>query len=296
MRTRLRPSTVLGTTGTAALSLVALLDMGAPARSEDAAAAPTPSVYLDLRTTMSTLPAGAISVGLGGSDMSAVLRTLTALSGRPGASPASQNVVVDFPLTADFDRVSFYGGISASASHNAIAGWSDFDVTSWNVGFQAELYRQDGGAIPTLTWQSTITRSLSTPLAATSTFTNILEAGYALDTDETRGILAGLQTVHVLADTSLVHVNPSIVGYVGGYYQWPNNWKLTARVGIQSFGGAQLLSLPPFSSFTRPVVRLDLDRMDDDDNRLYGLTAQIAWVTKPSYQLVFRTPLSLARN
>ena len=104
-----------------------------------------------------------------------------------------------------------------------------------------------------------------------------------------------MQTVHVLADTSLVHVSPSVVGYVGGYYQWPNNWKLTARVGIQSFGGAQLLSLPQFSSFTQPVVRLDLDRMDDDD-RLYGLTAQIAWVTKPSYQLVFRTPLYLSRN
>lgn len=281
----------------AALALLALLHMGATARSEDAApAAPIPNVYLDLRTTVSTLPAGAIAIGLGNSNIPAILRNLATLSGRPGTSPASQGVVVDFPLTADFDRVSFYGGVSASASHNDIGGWSEFEVTSWNVGVQAELYQQAGGAIPTLTWQSTITRSLSTPLVSTSTFSNILEASYALDADETRGLLAGVQTVHVLADTSLVHVSPSVVGYVGGYYQWPNNWKLTARVGIQSFGGAQLLSLPQFSSFTQPVVRLDLDRMDDDDNRLYGLTAQIAWVTKPSYQLVFRTPLYLSRN
>lgn len=296
MRPRLRPSSVFGATGTAALSLLALLHTGGTARSEDASAAPVPNVYLDLRTTASTLPAGAISIGLGNSNIPAILRHLAALSGRPGTSPASQSVVVDFPLTADFDRLSLYGGISASASHNDLGGWSDFEVASWNVGFQADLYRQDGGAIPTLTWQSTVTRSLSTPLVTTSTFSNILEAGYALDADETRGILAGVQTVHVLADTSLVHVHPSVVGYVGGYYQWPDNWKLTARVGIQSFGGARLLSLPQFSSFTQPVVRLDLDRMDDDDNRLYGLTAQIAWVPKPSYQLVFRTPLWLARN
>lgn len=284
-------------TGTATLSLYALLHMDTTARSEDpAAAAPIPNVYLDLRTTVSTLPAGAISIGLGNSNLPAILRDLAALSGRPGTSPASESVVTDFPLTADFDRLSLYGGVSASTSHNDIGGWSEFEVTSWNVGFQAELYRQDGGALPTLTWQSTVTRSLSTPLVATSTFSNILEAGYALDADETRGILAGLQTIHVLADTSLAHVNRSIVGYVGGYYQWPNNWKVTARVGIQSFAGAQLLSLPQFSSFTQPVVRFDLDRMDDDDNRLYGLTAQIAWVTKPSYQLVFRTPLRLTPN
>jgi len=296
MRPRLRPSTVLGSTGAVALSVVALLHTGEAARSEDGSAAPVPNVYLDLRTTVSTLPAGAISPGLGSSDLASVLRNLAALSGRPGTSPASQGVVVDVPLTADFDRLSLYGGVSASASHNDLSGWSEFEVTSWNVGFQADLYRQDGGALPTLTWQSTITRSLSTPLVSTSAFSNILEANYALDADETRGLLAGVQTVHLLADTSLVHVNPSIVGYVGGYYQWPNNWKLTARGGVQSFGGAQLLSLPPFSSFTQPVVRFDLDRMDDDDNRLYGLTAQIAWVSKPSYQLVFRTPLYLSRN
>jgi hypothetical protein len=31
--------------------------------------------------------------------------------------------------------------------------------------------------------------------------------------------------------------------------------------------------------------------MDDNDNRLFGVTAQIAWTPKPGYQLTIRTPL-----
>jgi len=37
-------------------------------------------------------------------------------------------------------------------------------------------------------------------------------------------------------------------------------------------------------------------RMDDDDNRLFGITAQIAWAPKPSYQLTLRTPLYATKN
>ena len=83
---------------------------------------------------------------------------------------------------------------------------------------------------------------------------------------------------------------------VSGYYQWDNNWKLTGRFGVQSFGGAQLLNLTPFQPFTQPIVRFDLDRLDDDDNRLFGVTAQIAWTPKPSYQLTLRTPLYAIKN
>jgi hypothetical protein len=49
---------------------------------------------------------------------------------------------------------------------------------------------------------------------------------------------------------------------VGDYYQWPNNWKFTGRVGVQYFGGAQLLNLATIQPFTQPIVRLDLDRME----------------------------------
>jgi hypothetical protein len=100
----------------------------------------------------------------------------------------------------------------------------------------------------------------------------------------------------VVVDTSLASVNANLIGYVGGYYQWDNNWKLTGRAGIQSFGGARLLNLAPLPSFTQPIFRVDLDRMDGNDNRLFGASLQIAWVPKPSYQLTLRTPLYLVRN
>ena len=133
------------------------------------------------------------------------------------------------------------------------------------------------------------------PLATTS-LNAILEFDYALNKDETRGFLAGVQYTRVAVDSPLATINPNLVGYVGGYYQWDDNWKITGRFGVQSFGGAQLLNLSPFPAFTQPIVRLDLDRMDDDDNRLFGITAQIAWTPKPSYQLTLRTPLYAIKN
>jgi hypothetical protein len=36
---------------------------------------------------------------------------------------------------------------------------------------------------------------------------------------------------------------------------------------------------------------IGFDRMDDNDNRLFGVTAEILWVPKPAYQLTLRTPL-----
>ena len=105
-----------------------------------------------------------------------------------------------------------------------------------------------------------------------------------------------MQYAKVLVDSPFARVNPDVMGYVGGYYQWDNNWKLTGRLGVQHFGGAQLLNLTPFPAFTQPIVRFDLDRMDDDDNRLFGITAQIAWTPKPSYQLTLRTPLYAIKN
>ena len=149
---------------------------------------------------------------------------------------------------------------------------------------------------PTITVQSNATRSISDAPLASTTYNTILEAGYALNADETRGLLAGMQYARVLVDTPLARVSPDVMGYVGGYYQWDNNWKFTGRFGVQHFGGAQLLNLTPFPAFTQPILRLDLDRMDDDDNRLFGITAQIAWTPKPSYQLTLRTPLYAIKN
>ena len=189
-----------------------------------------------------------------------------------------------------------YGGFSASASRTDLSDWSAFTIYSWNVGFQADVYQQNGGSIPTITLQSTLTLPVPHAALPTTSLNTILEFDYALNTDETRGLLAGVQHTAAAVDSAFVTINPNIVGYVGGYYQWDNNWKFTGRVGVQSFGGAQLLNRTPFEPFTQPIVRLDLDRMDDDDNRLFGITAVISWVPKPSYQLTVRTPLYLVKN
>jgi hypothetical protein len=87
-------------------------------------------------------------------------------------------------------------------------------------------------------------------------------------------------------------INPNIIGYVGAYYQWPSNWKFTGRAGVQSFDGVQLLNRTPIQPFAQPIVRFDLDPMDDND----GVTAQVQWIPKPAYRLTLRTPLYRVRN
>ncbi|WP_187399247.1 hypothetical protein [Bradyrhizobium paxllaeri] len=264
---------------------------------EDAAKAkPTlPNVYLDMRTIYSTLPAGTLSIGFSAPPLLSTLANLSSL--RTATFPSSQSLSVDLPLTVDVnERLSVYGGISGATSQAGTDPWTKFSIYAFTVGFQADIYQQNGGMFPTITIQSNATRSTSTTPLATTAYNTILEANYALDADETRGLLAGAQYTRVLVDTPLARVSPDIMGYVGGYYQWDNNWKFTGRVGVQSFGGAQLLNLTPFPAFTQPILRLDLDRMDDDDNRLFGITAQIAWTPKPSYQLTLRTPLYAIKN
>jgi hypothetical protein len=254
-----------------------------------------PNFYLDMRTIYSTLPAGSLSIGFSAPPLLSTLSNLSSIGTL--TSPASRSVSVDLPLTVDVnDRLSVYGGVSGATSQSGTAPWSSFDIYGFTIGFQADLYQQNGGMFPTLTIQSNASRSISDSPLATTSYNTILEADYALNTDETRGLLAGMQYTRVLVDSPLANVKPDIMGYVGGYYQWDNNWKLTGRFGVQSFGGAQLLNLTPFQAFTQPIVRLDLDRMDDDDNRLFGVTAQIAWTPKPSYQLTVRTPLYAIKN
>lgn len=256
-----------------------------------------PNVYLDLRTTFATVPSGTLALGFGNGSLSSALEALAIRRGAvPNGLPAAKSVAVDLPLTVDVsDRVSLYGGVSGSTTDIG-AGWSTFDVTSWNIGMQAELYQQNGGHIPTITLQSTLTQSVPNERGMTNSFNNILEFGYALDEDETRGWLAGVQSTYTDVAGGLARVRPNTILYAGGYHQWPSNWKFTGRAGLQSFGGAQIGGRTIAESFTQPILRLDLDRMDDNDNRLFGLTAQIAWMPKPSYQLTLRTPLYAVRN
>ena len=289
----------------AALGWVGFSDFAQGADLDDDDAVKTtstlPNIYLDLRTIYSRVPANTLSIGFSNpSSVSSAIATLQTLSTLPTSSnlssPASQSVGIDVPLTIDLnDRVSVYGGFSASTSQSGTSGWSTLAISSWNVGFQADVYKQSGGPIPTITLQSTLTRSVPDSPLATTSLNNIVEFDFALNKDETKGLLADVQYVAVAVDSPLVKVNPDVIGAIGAYYQWPNNWKLTGRAGVQSFGGAQLLNLR-FQPFTQPIVRFDLDRMDDNDNRLFGVTAEIAWTPKPAYQLTVRTPLYFVRN
>jgi len=269
------------------------------ADEKDEAAKPdVPNLYLDLRTTYATIPAGTLGIGFGNTSLSAAFQALAARRGTtlPNGLPAAKSIAVDLPLTVDVsDRVSLYGGVSGSTTDIG-GGWSAFDITSWNIGVQADLYQQNGGKIPTITLQSTLMQSVPNEQGMTTSFNNILEFDYALDEDETRGWLAGVQYTHTDIASQLASIRPNTILYAGGYYQWPSNWKFTGRLGVQSFGGAQIAGRTLAESFTQPILRLDLDRMDDNDNRLFGITAQIAWMPKPSYQLTLRTPLYAVRN
>ncbi|WP_167770853.1 hypothetical protein [Bradyrhizobium niftali] len=286
----------------AAMGLLCLtMSVGAAfaADEKDEAAKPdVPNLYLDLRTTYATIPAGTLGIGFGNTSLSAAFQALAARRGTtlPNGLPAAKSIAVDLPLTVDVsDRVSLYGGVSGSTTDIG-GGWSAFDITSWNIGVQADLYQQNGGKIPTITLQSTLTQSVPNEQGMTTSFNNILEFDYALDEDETRGWLAGVQYTHTDIASQLASIRPNTILYAGGYYQWPSNWKFTGRLGVQSFGGAQIAGRTLAESFTQPILRLDLDRMDDNDNRLFGITAQIAWMPKPSYQLTLRTPLYAVRN
>jgi hypothetical protein len=291
---------VLGWVGYSDFAEGADLDGGDAAKSVST----LPNIYLDLRTVYSRVPANSLSIGFSNpSSVSSAIATLQTLSTLPNAtspnlsSPASQSIGIDVPLTVDLnDRVSVYGGFSASAPQSGLSDWSTLAISSWNVGFWTQVFQQNGGSIPTITLQSTLTRSVPASPLATTSLNSTLEFDYALNKDETKGLLAGVQDVAVSVDSPLAKIDPDIVGYIGGYYQWANNWKLTGRAGVQWFGGAQLLNLTPFEPFTQPIVRFDLDRYDDNGNRLFGVTAEIAWMPKPAYQLTVRTPLYFVRN
>ncbi len=266
---------------------------------EDAPTKPAaPNIYLDLRTIYATIPAGTLGLGFGNTSLSAAFEALAARRSPtlPSGLPAAKSVAVDLPLTVDVnDRVSLYGGVSGSTIDIG-NGWSSFDITSWNMGLQADVYQQNGGMFPTVTLQSTLTQSIPNEPGMTTSFNQIVELDYALDEDETQGWLAGVQYTYTDVSSQFARIKPNTILYAGGYYQWPSNWKFTGRLGVQSFGGAELAGRTIAESFTQPILRLDLDRMDDNDNRLFGVTAQIAWMPKPSWQVTLRTPLYAVRN
>ena len=160
---------------------------------EDAAKAKTtlPNFYLDMRTIYSTLPAGSLSIGFSTPPLLSTLANLSSL--RTPTSPSSRSISVDLPLTVDVnDQLSVYGGVSGATSQAGTDPWTAFSIFSFTLGFQADIYQQNGGMFPTITVQSNVSRSTSDSSLATTTYNTILEAGYGLDADEARGLLAGI--------------------------------------------------------------------------------------------------------
>src|SRR6202011_5994859 len=130
-----------------ALAGLLWLDFSGPAHSNDSddgaaakAASTWPNIYLDLRTNYATVPANSLSIGLSSPSLStavATLQSLAALANSPTlptrptlSSPSSQSIGVDVPLTVDVtDRISLYGGFTASASQSGMSDWSALAIS-----------------------------------------------------------------------------------------------------------------------------------------------------------------------
>lgn len=243
-----------------------------------------PNIYLDLSTAYATVPANTLLLGF---------RNIAALS-----ASSSRNLMVNAPLTIDVtDKFTLAAGISASTYSTAAMGWQDMTLDSWFVGFTADVFEQQGW-LPKVTVQSYLSHSIQTGtlgIAATSS-SSAVELNYAFDEDETRGLLGGIKYTDIFPESDLVKIGPSLIGYAGGYYQWPNNWKVTGRFGVQSFDGASFLMPVKLPSFVKPIIKLDLERMDDNDNRLFGTSFEIIWAPKPIFQFTLYTPIYAVRN
>lgn len=241
-----------------------------------------PNIYLDYSTAYLSVPPNTLAIGI-----------------RSFVSPipvAAQSIILNAPLTVDItERFSVYGGVSASTTRSDLVPWSSLALDSWNVGFNADVIQQNS---TTVTVISTLTRSInSAPGLASTSNQTVVELDYGLNEDQTRGLLAGGRLTAVWVDSALAKVEPAFVGYLGGYYQWDSNWKLSGRFGIQTFGGAELAGgLVRARAFTQPTIRLDLDRMDDNDNRLFGASVEVSWTPDPLVQFTLRTPLYAVRN
>lgn len=241
-----------------------------------------PNIYLDASTVYSAVPANTLAIGF---------RNLASLS-----TTSSQNLALNAPLTIDLtDRLSVNGGVTANTSRTVDSSWTSLTLTNWTFGFTADVIEKHA-AIPTVTVQANLSRPIGSSALAATTAATVVELNYGLNDDDTKGLLGGVKLTSVFPDSPIIKIEPVVVGYAGAYYQWPDNWKLTGRLGVQTFGGAQLGRPVQVKAFTQPIAKLDLDRMDDNDNRLFGLSIEVAWVPRPLVQFTLSTPLYLVRN
>lgn len=280
-------------TATAAGEMKAAAAKGPPATvqasddDDEGEANPGVAAYVDLSTYYFAGSGVSFGLGFGGSLVSA--RTLT------GGS--SQSVLVDAPLTLEFnERYSVFVALSGSSFQSGTGPWSSFRPESWRTGFSADVIQQQDW-LPTVTLSGFVARPAD-PSNLTFTATTLqgaVDLDRSLNADETIGIVAGGSFAHVSVDGSFARVRPLWMVYGGAYRQF-GEWKIGARAGLQHFTGANAGSLVNVGAINRPFVQLGIERLDDDDNRLFGFAVAVGWSPKPSVQLTLSTPIRFGDN
>lgn len=250
---------------------------------EDEPKSEGPNIYLDITSGYSVTPGGALLLGP---------RFL------PFATSASKSFAINAPLTIDLtDRFSLYAGLDASTSRAGATSWSKFQIGNWSTGFSADIVEHKGW-LPTVTLTGSVVRPVKPPaFGALTTWSAGLDLDLPIDKDETRGVIAGTSVSRSILDhRGLGSIRPTVTAYGGAYYQWESGWKLTGRAGFQTFGGANIGSIVQLKRTTLKFVALDYERLDDNDNKLFGLSLALGWSPKPAVQLTLSTPLYFLRN
>ena len=199
-----------------------------------------------MRTNYATLPAGTLSIGLSAPPLLSRLANLSSLGtrtapsqpkplGRPAPDRRCQRSAVGLRrrqrrLVAD--RAACPGRRSRSTALPSAS--RPISICRTADGFRPSRCRPRSRArCRTGRW----------PRLRSN---NLVEFNYALDEDETRGLAGRIPAhAHRRRYRRWPGVSSNLLGYVGAYYQWDNNWKVTGRVGMQSFGGADLLRQTP---------------------------------------------------
>jgi len=242
-----------------------------------------PTTYLDLETGWSSTPGN--TIGLGRNN----LRFLT--------GEKSRGFYMSAPLTIELsDRLSVFAGLDGSGSQTPGDKWSKFTPASWSVGGSAEIIGQSG-FMPGVTLSASVSRPFE-PIALgvfSTTWTGGVDLDYAFDADQTRGLTAGVSYSRTQVSSSFARVGAQLGGYIGGYWSPSNLVNLSAQVGVQYFGGAEAASLLRLKPVTTPYVLVELEHVDDDDNRVFAMNLGLGWSPKPVVQFTISTPLYLAR-
>lgn len=242
-----------------------------------------PTTYVDLETGWSSTPGN--TVGLGRNN----LRFLT--------GQKSRGFYMSAPLTIELsDRLSLFAGLDGSGSQTPGDKWSKFTPASWSVGGSAEIIEQSG-FMPGVTLSASVSRPFE-PVALSvfnTTWTGGVDLDYAFDADQTRGVTVGVSYSRTQVTSSFVRVGPQLGGFIGAYWSPSKLFNVSTQVGVQYFGGAEAASLLQLKPVTTPYALVELEHVDDDDNRVFAMSLGLGWSPKPVVQFTLSTPLYLVR-